>query len=110
MLELKVKQTELFEKLIKKLSKKYNNIGKDIDSHIDNIKTIEDLGISLGNNIYKVRIKNSDNNKGKSGGYRLISYLQLIENELTLVYIYSKSDIENINEKELDKIVVESLK
>jgi|GEM_PF-4129961 len=47
MLELKVKQTELFEKLIKKLSKKYNNIGKDIDSHIDNIKTIEDLGISL---------------------------------------------------------------
>ena len=46
---------------------------------VNTIETIEDLGTNLGNNIYKVRIKNSDKNSGKSSGYRLISHLKLIE-------------------------------
>jgi len=64
------------------------------------------LGISLGHNLYKARIKNTDNNKGKSAGYRLITYLQFNENELTLIYIYSKSELENISESELDNIII----
>ena len=74
---------------------------------VNTIETIDDLGINLGNNIYKVRIKNSDKNSGKSSGYRLISYLKLIENELFLMFIYDKSEIENINEKEIDRFILE---
>ena len=74
---------------------------------VNTIETIDDLGINLGNNIYKVRIKNSDKNSGKSSRYRLISYLKLIENELFLMFIYDKSEIENINEKEIDRFILE---
>ncbi|MCB9097538.1 MAG: type II toxin-antitoxin system RelE/ParE family toxin [Aliarcobacter sp.] len=77
---------------------------------VNDINNIDDLGINLGNNIYKVRIKNSDKNSGKSSGYRLISYLKLIENELYLMFIYDKSEIENINEKEIDKFILELYK
>ncbi|QNM90553.1 type II toxin-antitoxin system RelE/ParE family toxin [Aliarcobacter cryaerophilus] len=66
------------------------------------------MGINLGNNIFKVRIANSDKNRGKSSGYRLISYLKLIENELYVIYIYDKSDMENINENEIDKLILDN--
>jgi len=81
-----------------------------IDEFLDNIEDINDLGIPLGHNLYKARIKNTDNNKGKSGGYRLITYLQLINNDLTLIYIYSKSELENVGESVLDNIIISTFK
>ncbi|PIX32808.1 MAG: hypothetical protein COZ59_12055, partial [Bacteroidetes bacterium CG_4_8_14_3_um_filter_31_14] len=103
-------KTDYFFKLVKKLVKKYRNIEKDIDEFLDNIEDINDLGIPLGHNLYKARIKNTDNNKGKSGGYRLITYLQLINNDLTLIYIYSKSELENVGESVLDNIIISTFK
>jgi mRNA-degrading endonuclease RelE of RelBE toxin-antitoxin system len=40
---------------------------------------------------YKVRIKNSNAKKGKSGGYRIIYYLKS-QNNILLITLYSKSD------------------
>ena len=105
MLKLSVSKTDYFERLVSKLSKRYRNIEQDIDIFIDSIEEIKDIGISLGNNLYKARIKNSDKSKGKSGGYRLITYLQLKDKELTLVYIYSKSDLGNVKELYLDELI-----
>lgn len=110
MLEVKIEQTDFFRKLIKELRKRYRHIEKDIDKFIGTIHEINDLGIPLGNNLYKARIKNSDALRGKSGGYRLITYLQLKNNKLTLIYIFSKSDIANLSEKQLDEIVLKSFK
>lgn len=104
-----IKDTSTFNKEVKKLKKRFRNIEKDYMDFINSIENIDDLGIHLGNNIYKVRIINSDKNSGKSSGYRLISYLKLIENELYLIYIYDKSDLENISEKEIDKIIIDNL-
>ena len=56
--------------------------------------------------LYKVRVKNSDNLKGKSGGYRCIYYLKT-ETHCTLVTIYSKSDQGDIEVDELDKLLRE---
>lgn len=71
--------------------------------------SLDDLGIELKNNVYKVRIANSNKNKGKSAGYRLISYVKLIENEIHLIYIYDKSSLENISEKELATLLLKQL-
>ncbi len=76
---LLIKDTITFNKAVKKLKKKYIHIENDYMNFVNTIETIEDLGTNLGNNIYKVRIKNSDKNSGKSSGYRLISHLKLIE-------------------------------
>ncbi len=77
---------------------------------VNSIEYDEDLGIHLGQGVYKARIANSDKNSGKSGGYRLLSYLKLIENELFLLFIYDKSDFENLSENEIDSLVLASIK
>jgi len=102
-------EQDLYLKALKKLSKKYKNIESDIENYLLSIESIEDLGIELKNNVYKVRIANSDKNKGKSAGYRLISYVKIMDSELHLIYIYDKSSLENISEKELDILLVKQL-
>jgi hypothetical protein len=104
-----VVEQELYRKAFKKLSKIYRNIDLDIEYFLKSINTKEDLGIELKSNLFKVRIKNSDKNKGKSSGYRLISYLAVIENELHLVYIYDKSKLVNLTEKEIDELVAKQI-
>ena len=58
-------------------------------------------GISLGNNIYKIRLSISSKRTGKSGGARVISYLKIVDNELILISIYDKSERANITDKEI---------
>jgi len=100
-----VVEQELYKKAFKKLSKTYRNIDLDVKDFLKSIETKEDLGVELKSNVFKVRIKNSDKNKGKSSGYRLISYLTIVENELHLLYIYDKSKLVNVTEKELDELI-----
>jgi len=49
-------------------------------------------------------VKNKSNNKGKSEGYRVITYTK-IKDTILLVHIYSKSTIENILDKQIDDII-----
>ena len=102
---VEVEETETFTRAVKKLQKRFKNIKTDCDKFIDEINTTDDLGIHLGEGIYKVRITNTNKNRGKSSGYRLISYLKLIDKKLYLMYVYDKSDIANISEKEIDTLV-----
>jgi len=108
-MKLQIVEKTLYKKSYKKLSKQYKNIQNDIDSFFNSIHSKDDLGVELKSNIFKVRIKNSDKNRGKSAGYRLISYLALVENELQLLYIYDKSKIENLTENEIDKLIIEQI-
>jgi len=108
-MKLQVVEQELYRKAHKKLSKQYIHLQNDIDNFLDSINSREDLGIELKSNVFKVRVKNSDKNKGKSAGYRLISYLAIINNELHLLYIYDKSKLENLTEKEIDKLILQQI-
>ena len=78
-----------------------------IDEYQKLLKNLEEkpfLGTQIKDGRYKIRLKNNSNNKGKSGGYRVITYTK-IANTILLVYIYSKSEIENIIDKKLDEII-----
>jgi len=104
-----VVEQELYKKAFKKLSKTYRNIDLDIKDFLQSINTKNDLGIELKSNVFKVRIKNNDKNKDKSSGYRLISYLAVIKNELHLLYIYDKSKLVNVTEKEVDELITKQI-
>ena len=104
-----VVEQELYKKALKKLSKAYRNVDLDIKDFLKSINTKEDLGIELKSNIFKIRVANSNKNKGKSAGYRLISYLAVVENELHLLYIYDKSKLVNVTEKEVDELVTKQI-
>jgi hypothetical protein len=60
---------------------------------------------NLGGDVYKVRIARPG--EGKSGGYRVIVYFR---NEFRTFFVYgfSKSDIDNISEKDLKKFKLDA--
>ena len=106
---LEIVEHELYEKSFKKLSKKFKNISKDMNAFLLSVETKNDLGVELKPNIYKVRIANTNKNKGKSAEYRLLTYIALIENELHLLYIYDKGSIGNLSESEVDAMISNAL-
>ena len=104
-----VRFAEEFEKELYRLSKKYRNIRSDIEPVIAELQSGNLLGDRLagfGSNLYvhKVRVKNSNIQKGKSAGYRLI-YLLESENSILLLTIYSKSEREDITVNEVKDIL-----
>lgn len=62
--------------------------------------------VGIGYSVFKVRVKNSDNQKGKSGGYRLVYYLKTSVNVLLLT-IYSKSEQDDVAAEDLRMIIEE---
>jgi mRNA-degrading endonuclease RelE of RelBE toxin-antitoxin system len=54
--------------------------------------------------VFKVRVKNSDIQKGKSAGYRLIYQVET-PTRIILLAIYAKSDQSNISTTEIEDIV-----
>ena len=98
--------TGTFEKNVKKIAKKDKLLYKDLQDLLDLLTLKPNSGTYLGSNAYKIRIKNSSSNKGKSGGYRIISYFWN-EHTLGLLTIYSKSDRENIFENEIENLIKE---
>jgi mRNA-degrading endonuclease RelE of RelBE toxin-antitoxin system len=108
-ISIQVDATAKFQKKIKSLEKKYRNIKDDVRPIVDSIAIGElpgDRITDLNQEIYKVRIKNSNNHKGKSSGYRLIYYVKTIE-RVILVTIYSKSEQEDIEKNEIEDIIAE---
>jgi hypothetical protein len=104
---LAIEKGYTYAKAIKNLKKRFRNIEDDVDKFLDSVSDIDQLGVNLGDNIFKARIANSNKNSRKSSGYRLIAYLKLVDKKLILVYIYDKSDFENVSEGEIDKLIMQ---
>ena len=76
-----VEATFTFGRNLRTLKKKYRSINGDIKPIIEQLEAGELLGdriAGVDNQVFKVRVKNSDIQKGKRGGYRLIYYLTLL--------------------------------
>jgi len=99
---------ELFDRQAKKLGKKYKNIKKDLALFIRNFDSIDQQAILIYENLYKVRLVNSNKNRGKSSGYRIYYYVKHKEN-IYFVTIYDKSEITMIDESILIKIIKSEL-
>jgi len=99
-----VRVVDEFKKDVKKLFKKYRSIKTDILELIERLEEDYTIGIDLGSNLYKIRVKNSDIG-GKSGGYRVIYYTRLTNDRIYLLTIFSKTQKENIDVKSLKPIV-----
>ena len=99
-----------FIKQIKRYSKKFHSLADDLEELYNLLSNNPKSGVSKGNNIYKIRLKNSDLKKGKSAGYRVITYV-IDENEkIYLLTLYSKNEIENISDQEIDDLIEEAKK
>ncbi len=93
--------TNLFEKQLKRLVKKFPSLKIEFASLVSSLKINPEQGSSIGNNCYKIRIAIASKGKGKSGGARVISYFQITHSKIYLLSIYDKSEQSNITNKEL---------
>lgn len=108
---VKIDLTPEDKRNLRKLSKKYRQIRSDVQPIIEQLQGgnfIGDRIPGMGEEyvILKLRIKNSNIQKGKSAGYRLIYQVESPTSVLLLT-IYSKSDQEDISFNEIRSILVE---
>lgn len=104
---MKIYYTREFKRNLRQLSRRYRRIRSDIEPVIDELKagnTPGDQISGVGYTLFKVRVKNSDNNKGKSGGYRVLYYVKTATH-ITLVTVYSKSDQGDVEDDVLRQIL-----
>ena len=114
-MKVKVKITSNFKKEAKPLLKRYKSLVAELENLEKELHKNPVLGTPLGNNAYKIRIKISSKGKGKSGGARIISYLETeliasleqVETEtiVNLISIYDKSETTSISIKELQRLI-----
>ena len=104
---IRIVATPTFERNAKKIAKKDRLLHVDLQTLFELLSDNPKAGVYLGNNCYKLRLKNSSSRSGKSGGYRVISYYYDQQEIVGLLTVYSKSVRDNIFENEIDELIVE---
>lgn len=114
-MKTEIRITRSFKKTVKPLLKKYASLlGELADLEIELLKNPK-TGTPLGSNAYKIRLKIKSKGTGKSGGARVISYLEtevigIVESEeklmvVNLITIYDKSEKQTITDAELRELI-----
>jgi len=97
--------THEFQKFFKRLYKKFPSLKDDLAVLLEQLENDYQLGVSLGNNLFKVRLAIESKNKGKSAGARVIYFFLAADNEIYLVHIFDKSQFENIPKHTLQNLL-----
>jgi len=102
--------TETFRREAKKLIKKYQSLKNELSIFEVSLMKKPDQGILILENVYKIRIAVKSKGKGKSGGLRVVTYLVIPGKDnhsiqVFLLSIYDKSEIENLPENQIIKII-----
>ena len=95
--------------------KKYVSLLSELTNLEAELLKNPEMGMSLGSNVYKIRLKIKSKGTGKSSGARVISYLEteivgIVETDekltvVNLISIYDKSDKQTITRAELRKLI-----
>jgi len=99
----KVRVPKPFLNELRRLARKYPAVVREFDGFAEQLKNDERPGDkvpNVGYDVYKVRLKNPSAGRGKSGGFRVIYFVQLAD-AVWLLTIYSKSDQEDISPEEI---------
>ena len=108
LMKYRISVTLEFLREMKHLSKRYKSLKEDLRNFGNDLLLNPEQGVSLGNNLRKIRIAITSKNKGKSGGARVITFTVVISQQdavLNLLYIYDKADKASISEKEIEQLL-----
>ncbi|MBD2361506.1 type II toxin-antitoxin system RelE/ParE family toxin [Anabaena minutissima FACHB-250] len=104
---IQIALTPRFKKDLRELAKRYRSIRSDLQPLIEQLQAGETPGDRIAGvkyQVFKVRLKNSNIQKGKSGGYRVIYYLKTAQG-IILTTIYSKSDISDVSNDIIEEAI-----
>jgi mRNA-degrading endonuclease RelE of RelBE toxin-antitoxin system len=106
---IQVEAAPTFNRNLRALAKKYRNIRNDIQPVIEQLEQGELPGDQIPGvsyAVFKLRVRNSDTQKGKSGGYRLIYYVKTAMG-IILLTVYAKSEQVDIAADDIQSIIAE---
>jgi mRNA-degrading endonuclease RelE of RelBE toxin-antitoxin system len=111
-LPVQLEFTTRFQRDVRTLAKRYRAIRSDIQVLFNQLQAGEvpgDQVPGMDYTVFKVRVKNSAIQKGKSAGYRVLYYRVLYylktNDRVVLVTMYSKSDRTDIPPEEVRDIL-----
>lgn len=111
-MKIEIVITDNFSKEAKKLLKKYKSLKSELRTLNGELLKNPEIGTSIGKKSYKIRLAVKSKGKGKSGGLRIITHLEVQvhleekNQKLYLLSIYDKSETEIISEKELNRMLL----
>ena len=100
-----VNQTPVFVRQSERLGRKYPSWSDDLTDLQAELTANPQAGNSLGRGCYKVRVAIASKNRGKSGGARVITLVQVIGETVLLLAVYDKSDRADLASGELDALL-----
>jgi mRNA-degrading endonuclease RelE of RelBE toxin-antitoxin system len=106
---VRVDYADQFKKELKQLRKKYPHIQNDVQPLIDTLlngETPGDQVPGIAYTVYKVRIRSTDQSKGKQGGYRVLYYIKTTK-FIILLRIYTKSARSDLANAEIRSTIEE---
>ncbi len=106
---IQVEASLTFNRNLRTLAKKYRNIRNDIQPIIEQLEQGElpgDQISGVAHTVFKLRVRNTDIQKGKSGGYRLIYYVKTAMG-IILLTIYTKSEQVDVAADDIRSIIAE---
>jgi mRNA-degrading endonuclease RelE of RelBE toxin-antitoxin system len=98
-----------FKKEAKKLCKKYTSLKQELDTLFQSLEIEPRQGTEVITDIYKIRLSISSKGKGKSGGARIMSFVQIKDTTVLLFSIYSKGEKDTISTKEIQQLIKDNL-
>ncbi|RLD55402.1 MAG: hypothetical protein DRJ05_13010 [Bacteroidetes bacterium] len=101
----KIETIPVFDKQVKKLSKKHTSFKDDLTELALSLNEVPTQGIPLGNDCYKIRMAITSKGKGKSKGARLITHIYFSGEIIYMLYVFDKSEIENISPKKIKELL-----
>lgn len=104
---IQIALTHRFKRDLRDLAKGYHSIRADLQPLIEQLQSGKIPGdriVGVKYQVFKVRLKNSDIQKGKSGGYRVVYYLKTDE-IIILATIYSKSDLLDVSNEIIEDAI-----
>jgi len=101
----KVIATDNFARELKKLVKKYPLLKEPLLELSTSLSARPAQGVAIGNDCYKIRISSPDKPSGKSGGFRIVTYVAYKNDRVYLLSVYDKSQVANIKDSELKALL-----
>jgi len=98
-----------FEKSLKRLNKKYPSLKADYKSFLKELEKNPEIGYEIFPNCRKARIAIKSKGKGKRGGARIIFYFEIVEETIIMLFIYDKSEMENVQTAFIEHILQQYL-
>ena len=108
-----ISTTDEFNRQARRLAKKYKSLKNDLRSFQQELLDTPLQGDDLGGGVRKIRMAIASKGTGKSGGARVLTLNILVSDDVddvTLLTIYDKNEIDNVSDDYIKWLVGEAKK